>query len=152
MPVASDAPSSAVDRNFVHNVTDEYFVQNVTDGYVDGNNSATLSPIDSTSSVWALVVSEENGSSNEKIDESDIEIFSYDLKVFLVICAILGVVVLVGNVFILAVSKYASGGKSPTLVFVRSLCVADAVAGVSASWKGIQASGFLIQAKELKHI
>ncbi len=80
---------------------------------------------------------------SEEMGENDFDSYSEDLRILLVICSLLGVLVLVGNTFLLVISKFASGGKSPTLVFVRSLCVADAVAGVFSVAKGIQASASL---------
>ena len=79
---------------------------------------------------------------DEKDDvlENQYDYFDHDLEILVIFSSFLGVLVLVGNIFILYISKYASGGKSPTLVFVRSLCVADAIAGVFAVSKGVQAS------------
>ena len=90
----------------------------------------------SNSSSSAVIV---NGSEAE-ISENELSVHTHDLKTLLIVCCILGVVVLIGNIFILIVSKFASGGKSPVLVFIRSLCVADAIAGIFAVSKGIQAS------------
>jgi hypothetical protein len=50
---------------------------------------------------------------------------------------ILGVLVIFANVTVLAISKFATGGKSPTLIFVRSLCFADCLAGLYAVIKTI---------------
>ena len=74
------------------------------------------------------------------VSENQYDYFDHDLEVLVILSSFLGVLLLVGNIFILYISKYASGGKSPTLVFVRSLCVADAIAGVFAVSKGVQAS------------
>ncbi|ESO89879.1 hypothetical protein LOTGIDRAFT_164572 [Lottia gigantea] len=41
------------------------------------------------------------------------------------------------NLIVLLASKFASGGESPTLVFVRSLCVADVLLGVYGGFKMI---------------
>ena len=76
----------------------------------------------------------------DDVSENQYDYFDHDLEILVILSSFLGVVVLVGNIFILYISKYASGGKSPTLVFVRSLCVADAIAGVFAVSKGVQAS------------
>ena len=76
----------------------------------------------------------------DDVSENQYDYFDHDLEVLVILSSFLGVLVLVGNIFILYISKYASGGKSPTLVFVRSLCVADAIAGVFAVSKGVQAS------------
>lgn len=76
----------------------------------------------------------------EEISDHEYDFFNNELEILVIICSVLGAFVLIGNIFILGISKFASGGKSPTLVFVRSLCVADAVAGVFAVSKGIQAS------------
>ena len=76
----------------------------------------------------------------DDVSENQYDYFDHDLEVLVILSSFLGVLVLVGNIFILYISKYASGGKSPTLVFVRSLCVTDAIAGVFAVSKGVQAS------------
>ena len=79
-------------------------------------------------------------SNQQEISDRDYDFFTGELEALVIICSVLGVFVLMGNIFILVISKFTSGGKSPTLVFVRSLCVADAIAGIFAISKGIQAS------------
>ncbi len=68
--------------------------------------------------------------------------YNSDVKILLLACSILGVFVSIGNIFILYASKYASGGRSPTLVFIRSLCVADSFSGIFAILKTFQVGMF----------
>ena len=100
---------------------------NVLDKIVVGRDNASKS---------GLITIDEN----DDVAENQYDYFDHDLEVLVILSSFLGVLVLVGNIFILYISKYASAGKSPTLVFVRSLCVADAIAGVFAVSKGVQAS------------
>lgn len=58
------------------------------------------------------------------------ELGSQEQKTAAIIICSLSLVVIATNLVILGASKFASGGRSPTLIFVRSLCIADTVAGL----------------------
>lgn len=49
----------------------------------------------------------------------------------------LGVIAIVANVIFLLLSKFTTGGKSPVLVFMRSICLADVMIGLYAILKAI---------------
>ena len=51
---------------------------------------------------------------------------------------ILGIMVTTANLIVLIASKFTSGGNSPALIFIRSLCVADALSGTFGIVKTIQ--------------
>lgn len=55
---------------------------------------------------------------------------SYTIYALMVTSGCVGTLVLLINISLLAASKLASGGRTPMLIFLRSLCVADALIGV----------------------
>ena len=47
-----------------------------------------------------------------------------------VVSGCISIVITIANVVLLLMSKYTNGGRTPVLIFVRSLCVADALTGI----------------------
>ncbi|XP_064632259.1 adenosine receptor A2a-like [Lineus longissimus] len=84
-------------------------------------------------SVW------HNGTSLKNVTVS--EVFSRKVEslehLAVIYMCILGVLVIIANCTVLAISKFATGGKSATLIFVRSLCVSDSIAGLYAVIKTV---------------
>lgn len=67
------------------------------------------------------------------------------MQPFIISIGVMGVMSLIGNSLLLILSKFASGGKSPSLVFLRSLVVSDVMIGAFGIFKAL----VLIDVKEL---